>query len=193
MTHMHLTSNEFKALISNLVKELTGTEKSNRTISTGLKVLAGAATIVSATVPPAAPIVIPITAAFIFAGWVRGVYQKTPDTLRLLMGYIVDLTIVMQSLFWLMRARGGTGPVRRRLVKLAFNAYYESADKSQVHQEITEFAERTSVLNRTGKDDALDKVIHLINSHRFDPTENSKLRAQAGVVLAEDEDEAWEV
>jgi len=56
--------------------------------------------IVSALAGPAAPIVVPLAAGAVLAVWLYAVYQQSHETLRRLLAYIVDLTIVLQHLFW---------------------------------------------------------------------------------------------
>src|SRR4051794_2843041 len=103
------------------------------------------------------------------------VFLDRPNVLRGMMGYIVDLTIVMQSLFLLMQARtevsGPGSPVDRRLFDLALLAYKHDGEHSprKVHEEIRSFATRTNAFMRPGK--VIEEVERLINVHRFKPTE----------------------
>ncbi|KAJ7875785.1 hypothetical protein B0H13DRAFT_1893948 [Mycena leptocephala] len=79
-------------------------------------------------------------------------YSGRPQVLRGLMGYIVDLTIVMQSLFWLTRARaeavskGGamvaTVPLTKHLVELAFTAYATDEHSKTIHEDLRQFVNR---------------------------------------------------
>ncbi|KAF8062474.1 hypothetical protein FPV67DRAFT_1703291 [Lyophyllum atratum] len=55
--------------------------------------------VTSAVVAAAAPAVAAIGLSAAFLTWIRGIYLRTPEVLRCLMGYIVDLTLVMDQLF----------------------------------------------------------------------------------------------
>jgi hypothetical protein len=89
------------------------------------------------------------------------------------MGYIVDFTIVMQSLFFLVQARTeASGPrfhVTKRLFKLALDAYKQDPEHSLqiVHDEIRSFATRKKANFKAKK--VMREVERLINVHRFKP------------------------
>ena len=91
------------------------------------------------------------------------------------MGYIVDFTIVMQSLFFLMQARteayGSRYPVNERLFNLALDAYKQDADHSlqKVHDEISSFATMKKAIFKS--ETVIKEVERLINDHRFKPSE----------------------
>jgi hypothetical protein len=92
-----------------------------------------------------------------------------------MMGYIVDLNIVMQRLYFLMQARtqasGSRSPVNERLFKLALDAYKQDSEHSiqKVHEEIRSFATRKNALSKSGR--VIEEVERLINVHRFKPSE----------------------
>jgi len=128
-----------------------------------------------AAVPPAAPVALPIAAGLVFATWVYNIVSVTPHVLRGMMGYIVDFTIVMQSLFFLIQTRteasGTHSPVTERLFKVALDAYKQDVDHSlrNVHNEIRSFV---TVRKAIFKSDAVIKEVErLINEHRFKPSE----------------------
>ncbi|KAG6834105.1 hypothetical protein H0H93_011925 [Arthromyces matolae] len=108
-----------KALMSNIVTD--GEEQSGdwkdpkKTLVSGISLVAGIAGIVSVFAGPAAPIVIPIAASFVLAKWVFDVYRQTTVVLRLLMTNIIDLTLILQNIFWLKTLTGFEGPLSRRL------------------------------------------------------------------------------
>ena len=90
------------------------------------------------------------------------------------MGYIVDLTIVMQSLFFLMQARteasGSRIPVSEKLFNVALDAYKQDIEHSleKVHNEIRSFV----TIKKGFKSEAvIKKVEKLIHDHRFKPSE----------------------
>ena len=91
-----------------------------------------------------------------------------------MMGYIVDLTIVMQSLFFLMQARteasGSRSPTDEKLFKLALDAYKQDIEHSleKVHNEIRSFI----TIKKNFKSEAvIKKVEKLIHDHQFKPSE----------------------
>jgi hypothetical protein len=92
-----------------------------------------------------------------------------------MMGYIVDFTIVMQSLFLLMQARteasGSRSPVNKDLFKVALDAYKQDTEHSlqKVHAEILSFATVKKAIFKSGT--IMKEVERLINVHRFKPAE----------------------
>jgi len=139
---------------------------------------------------PAAPIVMPIAGCFVLAKWIYDVYQQSHDTLRRLMAYIVDLTLIMQNVFWLVSIYHV--PVSRRLVKLAYIAYKESIVKTDVHEDIKKHVEGQNVFDRLRRDDALDKIVDLLNIYRINTEEMFRLRGDLGnVELSGKDDESW--
>jgi hypothetical protein len=99
-----------------------------------------------------------------------------------MMGYIVDFTIVMQNLFFLMQARteasGSRFPLDKRLFKLALNAYTQDTRSSfqVVHDEIRSFATLKKAIFKSEL--VINEVERLINDHRFKPEEQFMARAQ---------------
>ena len=93
------------------------------------------------------------------------------------MGYIVDFTIVMQSLFLLIQARtealasGSRSPVNERLFKLALDAYQQDTEHSlqKVHGEISSFVTIKKAIFKS--ETVIKEVERLINDHRFKPSE----------------------
>ncbi|KAF7334090.1 G domain-containing protein [Mycena venus] len=192
-----LTVNLFKKKMTSLQEDLLEDDSSNLPKIT-LGGTAAVAGIISGVIPPAAPFAVPIAAGIIFAAWVYKVYLTTPQVLRGLMGYIVDLTIVMQSLFWLTRARaeavskGGamvaTVPLTKRLVELAFTAYATDEHSKTIHEDLRPFVKPTFALK---PDIVLDHIVELIKSHRFQPSQSFAAKAEAGRETGE-EDVNWE-
>ena len=92
-----------------------------------------------------------------------------------MMGYIVDFTIVMQNLFFLMQARreasGSRSPVTKELFKIALDAYKQDAEHSlrNVHYEINSFVTVKKAFFKSAT--VTKEVERLINAHRFKPSE----------------------
>jgi len=190
--HRCLGSTEFKALITNLVDDSSQNNTSNpkRTITVGMSMVGTIGGIVSTLSGPAAPIVIPIAGCFVLAKWIYDVYQKSHVTLRRLMAYIVDLTLIMQNIFWLVAIH--RVPVSRRLVKFAYVAYKESIVMSDVHEEIKKYVKGQTVTDRLHRDSALGKIVELLNGNRIDTEEMFKLKGGIGKIhFSENDDESW--
>jgi hypothetical protein len=100
-----------------------------------------------------------------------------------MMGYIVDFTIVMQSLFFLMQLRteasGSRSPVNERLFNVALDAYKQDTEHSiqKVHDEIRSFATVKKAIFKS--ETVLKEVERLINDHRFKPSEQFVAQARA--------------
>jgi len=92
-----------------------------------------------------------------------------------MMGYIVDFTIVMQNLFFLMQARteasGFRSPVNERLFKVALDAYKQDTEHSlqKVHEEIWSFVTMKKAIFKS--ETVIKEVERLLNDHRFKPSE----------------------
>ena len=97
-----------------------------------------------------------------------------PNVLRGMMGHIVDFTIVMQSLFILMKARTEASefriPVSERLFNVALDAYEQDIDHSleKVHDEIRNFV---TIKKCYKLEEVIKQVERLIHDHRFKPSE----------------------
>jgi metallophosphoesterase superfamily enzyme len=106
------------------------------------------------------------------------------------MAYIVDLTLVMQNIFWLVAIF--RVPVSRRLVKLAYVAYKESIVRSDVHEGIKQHVQGQGVLDRLHRDSALDKIVELLHENRIDTAEMFGLKDEMGAVnFSAKDDESW--
>ena len=110
-----------------------------------------------------------------------------PNVLRSMMGYIVDLIIVMQSLFYLMQAlteaSGSRIPVNEGLFNVALDAYKQDIEHSleKVHSEIRSFV----TIKKIFKSEAvIKKVEMLIHDHRFKPSERFLELAKTATALS---------
>ncbi|KAG6853060.1 hypothetical protein C0991_007171 [Blastosporella zonata] len=192
--HGYLASNYFKALMSNIVAaEGDETKHPNgpaKNLIAGISLIAGIAGIVSAVSGPAAPIVIPIAASFVLAKWAYDVYQQTTIVLRLLMAYIIDLTLILQNIFWLQALCGPGQPLSRRIIKAAARAYYESNTKQTISFKIDKHLEEASL--HVGPDTTLNTIVELIESFTIDSAEMLESRRNFTVPDTIGDDEAWE-
>ncbi|KIJ35988.1 hypothetical protein M422DRAFT_782383 [Sphaerobolus stellatus SS14] len=192
--HGYLRSNEFRTLMYSLVNDLADPQpqKPNRTLTAGLSMVGTIAGIVSALAGPVAPIVVPIVAGAVLAMWLFQIYRQSDDTLRRLMAYIINLTLVMQNIFWLTTMTEGR-PITRRLIKLAFKSYQESREKTQVHNDLYEYVKQAGLIERAGRDGVLEKIEQLINRNRIDSAEMHSLKDRISGIDLLAEDEPWDV
>ncbi|KAF8883255.1 hypothetical protein BD779DRAFT_1472570 [Infundibulicybe gibba] len=173
---MYLLSDEFKSVMSHLVSELgdplslAAADAAGQSHTAALDLVSG---LISGD--PTAPIGVATTVSMTCAQWVHryDVYRVAPHVLRCLMGYIIDLMIVMQSLFWMISPNGGNHenglPAMRDLVQDALEAYGNSGDLARVHGRISESVARTTVLNLAHRDHVLDEIERLILENKFVP------------------------
>ncbi|KAF9462743.1 hypothetical protein BDZ94DRAFT_1309441 [Collybia nuda] len=213
--HNFLLSDQFKALMVDIV-EPSEARDPTKILGAGLPMLGAVAGIVSALAGPVAPIVVPILAGFVFAVWVHEVYEKSRVHLRRLMTYILDLTLVMQNLFWIQgilaaklpqrrdshstvrSAPSGriTIPITRRLIKLAIRIYHDSDELDNLHTQIANFSKRVKILNTGGPDVTVEKIIQLINSSTINSEEAFKQLSSIQPLhgsWVHDADEPWDV
>ncbi|KAG8777722.1 hypothetical protein FRC15_011152 [Serendipita sp. 397] len=193
--NLNLKSKEFKALMSNLVdKSVQGNVPTspNKGLAAGVPILAAVAAIVGALSGPAAPIVIPIVGAFVLAKWAYDVYRASRSNLEHLMAYIIDLTLVMQNIFWLVNATNGTYPTTRRLIKLAFRAYSESATKGRVHVLIEEHVRQFKPFIPGGPDATLEAIENIIHQCTINLDEMIRRRQEMPAFGTGEEEEPWD-
>ncbi|KAF9459645.1 hypothetical protein BDZ94DRAFT_1224347 [Collybia nuda] len=207
--HKFLLSREFKTLMLNSV-EVSGQRNPNRILVGGLPMLGAIAGIVSALSGPVAPIVIPIAASVLLALWAAEVWQKTRANLGRIMTYILNLTLVMQNLFWIQnilatkpQQGGGTSPERvsvpitRRFIKLAFQLYMNAADRDNLLTQIDDYTKKVafSFVLPSGPDATINKIIELISSSTISDEEAFKEHSRIRVLdgsWEHQEDEAWD-
>jgi hypothetical protein len=107
------------------------------------------------------------------------------------MAYTIDLTLIMQNLFWMVEIHNM--PVSRRLVKFAFATYQKSRVKTQVHIDIKKYADGTNILDRVNRDGVIGKIFGLIDAYRIHPAEMFEQRnVFAGFDVNDKGDEPWD-
>jgi GTP-binding protein EngB required for normal cell division len=187
-SHRYLHSKEFRTLIVNMVDKLDD-EPANpsQTIAIGLPIVGTIAGIMSALAGPAAPIVVPIAASIVLALWVRDVYQTSHTVLRRFMCYLIDLTLVLQTLYLISESH----ELSRRAIKLAVASYLASPMSGEVHTKIHEYDKGLTFLEHADRD-TLDKIIELMQFYSIGAERISELRAQIPAVGLFP-DEPWEV
>ncbi|RDB24100.1 hypothetical protein Hypma_008541 [Hypsizygus marmoreus] len=163
----HLGSDEFRAMVSTIrgAGGDSNPEGPHKALATGLGIVSAIGGIVSTLAGPAAPIVIPIGVGIVFALWVRQIYKESSDILRRLMLYIIDLTLIMQLLFWIQfTLKVQDQPLTRRLIKLTVKAYCNSDSFDSLHQDTRKFTDSADLIDRLGPDTTFNKVVKLIDS-----------------------------
>lgn len=97
--------------------------------------------------------------AAVCAKWVYDVYKNTAKNITSVMGYIIDLTVVMNNLFALVQ-------VSKKEVSTVLDNYVKSGKRDKVHSEIRLFVADTSNIHFVqGKDRVLDEIVRLIEIH----------------------------
>ncbi|KAJ6455150.1 hypothetical protein C8R45DRAFT_1222584 [Mycena sanguinolenta] len=130
-----------------------------------VKNIVGTAGAVSAATHPIAfPIVAGIGLSGIFINWLATVYKRTPEALRLFMGYIIDLTLVLDQLFVIVLALGPPNRLSQTEIEAALDKYTSGA-ADDVHTEIREYCNEASFAKIYRSNKAEEKITELIENH----------------------------
>lgn len=185
--HGYLYSDDFRKMVVNMVDKLDigPTTNPDRTVAIGLSTVGAVAGIVAVLAGPAAPIVLPIVAGVVVAKWVYDVYKLSGVVLQRFIAYIVDLTLVLQTLYLVSDGQ----ELSRRVIKLAVASYYASPTSGEVHNRIQGYDRKMTLLERADRD-TLDKIIELMELYSIDAKEISAVRAQIPIVESVS-DEPW--
>jgi hypothetical protein len=105
------------------------------------------------------------------------------------MTYIVDLTLVMQNVFWL---ADGRGKISRRLIKVALSAYLESEVKGDAHFMISEHVKKVNVARPGARDTTLEKITEILEKHRIQSEDMFKQKSQIRGFDISALDEPWD-
>ncbi|KAF7979310.1 hypothetical protein HWV62_42703 [Athelia sp. TMB] len=122
----------------------------------------GIATAVSA---PLAPAALALGLSAMFVAWIAKLFAKSPETLRCLMGHIVDLTLVMELLFSQTLRLERPFRLTWAQVETALEAY-STTTLPEVHRQIREYTEASSFAQIIRADNAHERIIALINQYR---------------------------
>jgi hypothetical protein len=83
------------------------------------------------------------------------------------MGYIVDLTIVLEVLFWLKVAQPRNKSICEDDIMAAFGLYQGSPSHLEVHQQIRSYVDGMTLIDQVNpQDNTHSEIERLINSHR---------------------------
>jgi len=97
-----------------------------------------------------------------FAEWVYDVYRGSQENVRCVMGYIVDLTVILDDIF-----RTAAGNVTANDVRSAVDRHVNSGRRDRIHRDIQSFVTETFAIRFTvpQRDLVLEKIIDLIRQY----------------------------
>ncbi|KAJ7765639.1 hypothetical protein B0H16DRAFT_1367341 [Mycena metata] len=155
----HLKKPEFLSLLSVLVEDLSDEATNNYPLTEKA---------VQAIIEHPTSIIItgPTAVVVLFAEWVRGTFRKTKSSLRCLTAFIVDLTLTMDTLFYLTLSRG-LPPMTIRLVSQALRIY--KARKGPVHNSIRTWADSLGTFTHLDADVVIKKIAEIIMGNSVKP------------------------
>ncbi|KAI5984651.1 hypothetical protein EDD15DRAFT_2375099 [Pisolithus albus] len=162
--HQYLYSDEFRGLMANLAGTIDGSIPESRRLSR----IDSTRPIL--TDPPnvlLAPLILPFEAGLGVVQWARQTYHQLPDVHRKFMAYIVDLVHVLEILFSLTANNDGK-KLTRGAVSSAFNTYYHSEMRYNIHRRIKGFDYKIP-----GRDTVLDEIISLVRMSPIDENDIS--------------------
>jgi len=151
---------KLKTLVQLVVPEASNVDSWKFTNLDQTQTLIGIGTAITAA---AAPAFAAMGLSAIFINWITSVYQRTPEVLRLLMGYIIDLTLVMDQLFIIVPVRPPRLVTREHIDMALEN--YKNSDAAIVHREIRKYATKTTFAQICRSNNAQGKVIELIKQY----------------------------
>jgi hypothetical protein len=82
------------------------------------------------------------------------------------MGYIVDLTIVLEGIFWLKVAEPQNPTLSEDDVASAFDKYNRANEQIQVHREIRGYVDGMALIDHAHPDNTHVEVERLVKAHR---------------------------
>ncbi|KAJ7709409.1 hypothetical protein B0H16DRAFT_1745808 [Mycena metata] len=155
----HLQKPEFLALLSVLVEDLSDEATNNYPLTEKA---------VQAIIEnPAAIVITGPTAVFVlFAEWVRGTYKKTKSSVRCLVAFIIDLTLTMDILFYLVLSRAQT-PIKIALMNSALRIY--NSRKTTVHASIKAWVDGWGTFGHLDTDVVIKKIADIIMDNSVKP------------------------
>jgi len=96
-----------------------------------------------------------------FAEWVRKPYQDSQENVRCVMGYIVDLSVILDGIF-----RAAPGRVSVNDALSVMDGHVRSGLRDTIHEDIRSFVKATfEIKSSVPKDLVLEKIIDLIKQY----------------------------
>ncbi|KAF8521772.1 hypothetical protein BU17DRAFT_87676 [Hysterangium stoloniferum] len=152
-----LIGDAFKAKLIVLVDDLVS-NPSTPTDGDGLA-LPTVAALASAATTPLGITIIAAGVTLHFLKWIYDVYENTSGNVACVMGYVIDLTIVMHRL-------SSAVEISEKTVESVLVDYAKSSQISQVHNDIRKFINDNPLLHLGDNDYTLKEIIRLIEKHR---------------------------
>ncbi|KAF8629773.1 hypothetical protein AX15_003278 [Amanita polypyramis BW_CC] len=113
---------------------------------------------------PAAGLIAPVATMIILAAWAYQIYKKTPGNIRCLMGYVVDLTLIMQVVFQAsLEDQQLEGHVTKERIEEITNKFRRSAARKDIHNTIRTFVAAEYPF---GRNTVADEMELLIRKHK---------------------------
>ncbi|KAJ6455170.1 hypothetical protein C8R45DRAFT_1222596 [Mycena sanguinolenta] len=160
-----LRSNEFVEQMRTITQVVVPREEEVTDWFGNVKDVLGAAGTAGTMHPLAFPIVAGIGLSGLFIKWLATVYERTPETLRLFMGYIIDLTLVLDQLFVIVLALGPGNLLTQTEIDAALKKYGSDAVNT-VHAEIRKYCNKATFGQIRRSNKAEEKITELIEAHR---------------------------
>lgn len=108
------------------------------------------------------------------------------------MTYIIDLTLIMQTIFWLVAVY--EVPITRRLIKSTYKAYHISTVRQEVHRRIEIYIEDVKFVDRVNRDSALGQIEDILKSYRIETQDMFNPENKfTELDLPREDDEPWDV
>jgi len=152
--------------MARLVEDL---DERSSTVATQMISFSGAYGVITTLLPIAPHVALPAAAGIAVVQWLLHIYQETPSILRLLMGYICDLTNVLQCIFWIMQGRDNGIEVDWALIDLAMEEHENTHARSLIHAEILTFVKPGHLFRLNQRDEAMEKLSDILQNVRFKP------------------------
>jgi hypothetical protein len=111
----------------------------------------------------------------------------SPETLRYLMGYVIDIIVVMSCLFTLVDS-GGFGQISPAMVNLVLIEYCRSPYKRGIHDQIKKYVDNTP-LAVLKPDKAIGQIDELVKFDKY--KELHEAVTQAAKSRTPDNTEGW--
>ncbi|KAH9061768.1 hypothetical protein EDB83DRAFT_2385834, partial [Lactarius deliciosus] len=108
----------------------------------------------------------PTEAEVEFADWVHDVYRGSQENVRCVMGYIVDLTVILDAV-----SSTTSGNISPESVLSAIDRHVRSGRRNGIHRDIRKFVTETSTVRFSvpQKDLILERIIDLIQEYCVPP------------------------
>ncbi|KAI0285606.1 hypothetical protein BC826DRAFT_1051403 [Russula brevipes] len=102
-----------------------------------------------------------------YAEWVYDIYRGSQDDVRCVMGYIVDLTVILDGVF-----RVAANNVRADDVRSVLDRHVKSGRRDRIHRDIRSFVPEAVAIRFAvpQKDLVLEKIIDLIRQYCVPPS-----------------------